>query len=105
VRTLEIFRLGYGLAQFAFPTTVTRLTSSKEEHGVIVATRVLGVRDVVQAFATANASRPVARIGGIVDGLHATTAVVFAIAHPTARRQALVSAAVATLFCVGELRR
>jgi hypothetical protein len=104
MRTIEVIRLAYGLTQLAFPRTVTTLTSAKEEHGVIVATRLLGARDATQALVTANASKPLARAGGVVDGLHATTAVIFAIVHPSARRQALVSAAIAALFCLGELR-
>jgi hypothetical protein len=103
MRTLELARLTYGLTQLAFPHMVTRLTREPEESGVIVATRVLGARDVVQALITMNAGPGLARLGGIVDALHLASALVFAVVHPSARRQALVSATVAAAFSAGEL--
>lgn len=103
MRTIEVVRLVYGVFQLAFPWTVSRLTSAQEERGVIVATRVLGARDVAQALVSTYAGRGVARLGGTVDALHAASALVFAVVHPTARRQALVSAVIATAFSAGEI--
>ncbi len=61
--------------------------------------RTLGARHVLQAGVTAVAPTPgVLALGGVADGLHAASAVLFVRVDPRQRRAGLLDAAIAAAF-------
>jgi hypothetical protein len=63
----------------------------------------LGARHAAQACLTMGKGRRRHVVGAVVDLLHASTAVIFALAEPRWRRTASLSAAISVAFAAGEL--
>jgi hypothetical protein len=93
---------GWGAAQLAMPERVLRAVAPGRPSGpLLVATRVLGARLVVQnAVVLARPTRAVVLAGAAVDALHALSTVPAALLWPQYRRPALVSGAIAAASAV-----
>lgn len=100
---LEVMRAGYGLTQLLVPGTVDRLlTGVTADRPTRIATRILGVRHLIQATVLASGSRRAHRLGAPVDVLHGASMLGLALVVPSRRRQALTSAATAFGFAGAE---
>ena len=105
MKIMELARLAYGLLELTVPSAISGgLAGEKPDAGARKVIRILGARHIVQALATIGRGSPWHSVGGLVDLLHASSAVVFAIIQPRWRRTASLSAAVSVAFASGELR-
>lgn len=94
-------RAAWGGLLLSRPATVLRVLGVHDDTAVGVA-RVLGARHVVQAAVTSRVGWA-AKLGPVVDLLHAASMLALAKASPEHRRAALTSAAGATTFAVATL--
>lgn len=103
---VTVGRAGYGVALIGVPGLLIGLTGQRPGGRACGVARVLGVRHLVQAGATAASqlSDPggsvVLRGGAAVDLLHATSMMALGAVDPHARRAALSDAAVETTLAM-----
>lgn len=103
-RTALALRLGIGAVEALSPKWVVQVVYEMDPvTDRVLVVRVLGVRHLVQAALTRSGSRR-ARIGGAaVDGLHAASMIVLALANQNYRRAGLIEAVVALGLAASEL--
>ena len=99
---VSAIRGAYGTALLLAPARVLAVCGAAptEEPPRTVA-RVLGARHIAQAIAT-NGGR-FARLGALVDGLHAASMFALAAANDDFRRPALIDGSIATTFALSGL--
>ena len=103
-RPVDLARLAFGVWALARPTDALHLVGNDDGAGPRVATRILGVRYVVQAVAGVGLRRrPLPLLDGAIDLVHAASMLGAASAFPRHRRLALTSAAVALGFAAADL--
>jgi hypothetical protein len=103
-RPVDLARLGFGVWALSRPVDVLRLVGNDDAKGPRRATRLLGVRYVVQSAAGLLVHRrPPPWLDGGVDLVHAASMVGAAKAFPSHRRLALTSGAVALCFAAADL--
>jgi len=102
VNIVSAIRGAYGTALLLAPARVLAVygAAPTEEPPRTVA-RVLGARHIAQAIAT-NGGR-FARLGALVDGLHAASMFALAAANDDFRRPALIDGSIATTFALSGL--
>ena len=105
-RQLATARAAWGALLMLAPAAPLRtLTGGREPVGGSTLLRVLGARHALQAAATLAAPSPwTLRLGAVADGLHATSAVVFARIDARERRAALIDAALAAAWAALSLQ-
>lgn len=104
MKVLEVVRLFYGLTELISPTTVSGLLlGHSPDKKTRIVLRLLGARQVAQAAITFGRPTSWHRVGGVVDLLHASTAVALAATDSRRRLPASINAALALLFAAGEL--
>lgn len=93
-------RAAYGLALLCWPSQAARLAQAgPADSRTQVAARVLGIRHLTQAAATAARPRPAMLVlGAGIDLTHAASMLAFAVADRRRDSSALVDAAVAAAF-------
>lgn len=100
VRTIELWRAGWGIALLTSPAAVLgRLHRVELDRRAIVTVRILGARHLIQALLCG--LRPGPRrltLGVWVDSIHAVTAVGFGLIDRERARPALTDAAVAATW-------
>jgi hypothetical protein len=99
IRTTAAVRAGWGIILLALPEPLLRAGGGSVSPAAAAAVRVLGVRHLLQAGASA--ARPqgsVAGLGALVDTMHAGSCVGLAVASTRWRRVALVDALVEAGF-------
>jgi len=103
----DLARAAWGAACLLGPGTVGRLLAGHEpDTRARRVLRVLGARHLVQAAGMRLLPAPVGLVGGTaVDGLHAVTALLAALADPRRRRAELADALVATGWCLWSAAR
>ena len=103
----DLARAAWGTACLLGPGTVGRLLAGHEPDArARRVLRVLGARHLVQAAGMRLLPAPVGLVGGAaVDGLHAGTALLAALADPRRRRAELADAVVATGWCLWSAAR
>lgn len=100
-RSVALLRAGVGAALTVFPD---RMASAAEGRPAAPlarrVTRVLGVRQLVQAALTLTAPQLLPPLrGAVIDALHLVSTMLLAAVSPRYRRAALVNAALAATFC------
>jgi NO-binding membrane sensor protein with MHYT domain len=100
VNTFALVRAVYGVVLLCAPgALLQRVTGRQADRRSRVTARVLGVRHVTQAAATAANPGPDAlRIGSSVDAMHSASMLGLAMCDQSRRRVGLVDAAVAATF-------
>jgi hypothetical protein len=100
VNIFALVRAVYGAVLLCAPGAVLqRVTGRRADRRSRVTVRVLGVRHVTQAAATAASPGPEAlRIGSCVDAMHSASMLGLAMCDRTRRRAGLFDAAVAATF-------
>ncbi len=105
---LTTTRALWGTLLFVEPARVTQTVSQQRiDRGVILFTRALGARHLVQAAVTDSgqgSSRAWVVAGAAVDATHAVTMVALAVLAPDRRRLALINAATAAAFALTGIR-
>lgn len=99
--TIVLLRTGLGAALVAFPDRIANAAEGRPA-GVIAHrfTRVVGVRHLTQAVLTTTAPGLLTPSrGAVIDGLHAATTVLVAVASPRHRRAAVINTVLAATFC------
>ncbi|MDQ0028649.1 hypothetical protein [Arthrobacter bambusae] len=102
IPAVEIARFAWGTCELLMPDALLhRLVGAAPDRRARLAVRVLGARDLVQAFLMLRT--PISgRASGGVDLLHAGSMVVLATVDRRRRTTALASAAVAFAFAAAE---
>lgn len=96
---LPVLRAAYGAALLAAPrATLRHVPGADTGGGVPVFARVLGARQLAEAWLTRGGRATPATVGAAVDAIHAATAVGLAVVDGRHRPLALANAAVATLL-------
>ena len=92
-------RGAWGAVLLVDPDLPLRLGGGRRTRQVTLAVRVLGARHLAEALVLARTSDPrIPRVIRSIDAIHATTMLALARARPDLRRDALLSAASATLL-------
>ncbi len=101
-----VLRAGWGAALLLAPEPLLRAGGrAPVPAAAVAAARVLGVRHLLQAAASAVApTAPVVGLGAVVDTLHTGSCVGLAVASPRWRRVALLDAAVESGFAASGWR-
>jgi uncharacterized membrane protein len=103
MKLLEVFRAAYGVTEICAPRWgVGMLLGRAPDRKTAAVIRVLGARHLIQALMTHRKGQSAHRIGGTVDLLHAASMVGIAVRYKKHRSPALLSAAIAAVFGVGE---
>jgi hypothetical protein len=98
IQATALLRAGWAIALLLVPEKVLR-TGGPAPTAAIAVARVLGVRHLLQAAASAAApTASVAVLGAVVDTVHTGTCAVLAVVSPRWRRAALLDAAVESGF-------
>ena len=102
IRLLALVRLGYGGALLASPEALaSRLTGQRLDLAGRDIAKVLGGRHVVQAVVVGLLPTPVmARLGSVVDGLHAASMVALGAVDESRRRTSWTDAGLETAFAL-----
>jgi len=104
MKILELTRAMYGVTEICAPRWgIGMLLGRAPDRKMAAVIRVLGARHLVQALMTRGKGRTAHRIGGTIDLLHAVSMVGIAVHYKKHRPPALLSAAIALVFGVGEL--
>lgn len=107
LRCMTLLRVGVGGACIVSPRRVASAAAGRPAVTLAcVFTRILGVRQLVQAALTVTTPDLMTPLrGAVIDGLHAATMVLLAAVSRRHRRAALVSTTMAATFCaVGMVR-
>jgi hypothetical protein len=96
-------RAAYGAVQLLRPAhSAEQLLGGPLDPGAVAAVRVLGARQLAQAAVSVAApSARLLALGASVDGAHALSMAVLALADRSRRRPAMVSGLIASAFAVG----
>ncbi len=98
---LLAFRVIWGVVLLVTPGRALALLGGADDgHLARGVMRILGARHLLEAVAERRYGRRVRAIAAAVDGVHAASAVGFAVVDRRWRRAALADAAVATAFAV-----
>lgn len=98
-------RTVWGAVLLGVPGLLVRVAGGTDELASRRVVRVLGARHLVEAGVEARHGGAVRRAGGVVDLIHAVTAVGFGLADGRWRRPALADAVVASAFAAAGLGR
>jgi hypothetical protein len=103
---LVVVRLAFGVALIVAPGRLLLACSAVDDRRARIVARILGLRHLVEGgvlliFDT----RAVGLAGAAVDGIHAATALTFAIVDRRRRRGALINAVAALFFTAVGLAR
>ena len=94
-------RAGWGVTLLLAPGTVLRIFGSADATpGPRLVMRILGSRQLVQAAIERRFGGAARETGVVVDLLHGSTSIGFAVMRPRWRRPALIDGAVAAGFAV-----
>jgi hypothetical protein len=101
IRGVALLRAGVGAALTVFPDRVASAAEGRPAASLARrATRVLGVRQLVQATLTLTAPQLLPPLrGAVIDALHLVSTMLLAAVSPRHRRAALMNAALAATFC------
>ncbi len=95
---LSAGRACYGLVLLAVPARVIGVTGALPSQQSCRVARVLGVRHLVQAAASARADRGGLAAGAAVDSAHAVSMLVMAVVLPRLRRAELADGGITVLL-------
>src|SRR5689334_13896563 len=95
-----MLRFSWGALLIALPRRALRMLGGPTTRPWRTLARVLGARHLAQSVSELRRGSQPSRLGPLVDGLHAGSAVVFGVMDSRHRRSALRDAAIAGAFAV-----